>query len=243
MLDFGSCVKWLVVYIAVANGPETTDYCSRFGSTWTAFPPGIDCEIVVACNGGPISKVQAEAFWPLKPLFFPRPNDNGYDITAYQDAALKFDCDAMCCCGQSVYFHRSGWLKRYDEAWQKFGPGMYGTFSSNLVRQHLNTTGFCIAPDWLNAWPRPQNRKDRYDFEHGTSSISRLVKAQGKPVKLVTWSGIYDSQHWRTPENIMWRGNQSNCLMWCSHTERWFDADSETQTRWSKGADFGGQRL
>ncbi len=231
----------MVVYIAVANGPDTSTLCERFVGSWLAHGPGSDYQLVVACNGGPLTHDQGALFTPLDALFFPRPNDPGFDLTAYQDCAMKFECDLLVCCGQSIHFHRAGWLKRYEEAFNQFGPGMYGTFSSNLVRPHLNTTGFAISPKFLLSSPRPQNKKARYDFEHGEHSIWKRVNQLGFPTKLVTWDGCYDPLHWRVPPNILWRGDQSNCLMFCSHTDRWAAQDYETKKRWSRNADVGGK--
>ncbi len=194
-------------------------------------------QLVVACNGGPLSREQGLLFEPLKALFFPKVNDASWDIGAYIDCAMKFPCDAMCCCGESIRFHRAGWLKRYEEAFNQFGPGMYGTFSSNLVRPHLNTTGFAISPKFLLSSPRPQNKKDRYSWEHGEASIWKRVSQLGFPTKLVTWDSIYDPRDWRKPKNGLWCGDQSDCLMWCSHTTRFFEADPATRIRWQQGAD------
>jgi len=65
--------------------------------------------------------------------------------------------------GESVYFHREGWLKRLADAWAKFGPGMYGPFGSNLLRPHLQTTAFCTSPALLQRCPI--STKDRYSWE------------------------------------------------------------------------------
>ena len=37
--------------------------------------------------------------------------------------------------------------------------------------------------------------------------------------------------------NILWRGNQSNLLMQCDHSERWNNANPMTKRRWSQKAD------
>lgn len=231
-------LRVLIAYVAVTNGPKTHDLCARFVGSYLAHPPQYDHELVVCCNGGPIPKSTALLFSLIPSVqFFPRKNDLGFDITAYQDVAAQFKCDMLVCCGETIYFHREGWLKRYVESWEKYGPGMYGTFTSNLVRPHLNTTGFCVAPKFLLGSSRPQGRLDRYDFEHGNFSFWKRINKMGYATRLVTFDGCYDVPQWRYPENIMWRGTQENCLMFCSHTTRYFEATPEMKIKWANGAD------
>lgn len=227
-------------YVAVTHGPLTADYCARFVATFIEYPPGMEAEIFVCCNGGPLSYEKAVMFAPLKVKFLPRQNDPGWDISAYIEAARGpcKDFDLMLCLGESCYFHRAGWLARLVLAWNRFGPGMYGSFSSNLVRSHLNTTGFCCPPKVLASYPKPvTSRGERYEFEHGNQAFWRMVALRGMPVRLVTWDGIWEPRVWRCPKDILWRGNQSNCLMWCQHTDRYVNADARTRLRWAKGAD------
>lgn len=227
----------VVAYIAVTGGPLTHDYCSRFVGSFLANPPGIDCQVLVICNGGALPLETKLLFLPVNALFLERPNDPAWDIGGYMDAAQGCTADFMFCAGETVYFHREGWLARMAEAWQRFGNGMYGSFSSNLVRTHLNTTGFACDPRSLLTYPRPRNRADRYEFEHGTNALWRRLHKLGKPVKLVTWNGFWQPEHWRLPMNIMWRGDQSNCLAFCSHTDRYRAATPLTQQRWASWAD------
>lgn len=230
-----------VSYIAVTGGPLTSDFCSRFVASWLEFPPGYPCDLVVCCNGGPLSSEQVLIFQPLKPIMFPRANDGGWDVTGHQAAAWGpcANYDAMMCCGESVFFHRSGWLKRMVEAWERHGPGMYGPFSSNAVRAHLNTTAFFCGPGHLRRYPvKPKNRADRYQFEHGEKSLWRRLASWGVPVKLVTWDGEWEPKLWRYPKNILWRGDQSNLIFQCNHSEGWANADPLTRHQWSTKADM-----
>lgn len=192
---------------------------------------------MVACNGGPLPLETALMFSPLQCQFLPRPNDEGWDIAAFQSVAHKFPCDMLVCLGESVYFHKPNWLVPIVEAWKKFGPGFYGFFSSFLVRPHLNTTAFACDPRFLNGYPRVSDHYHRYQFEHGKDSMwSRFAKF-GRPVKLVTWESTYDQPQWRYGKNIMWHGDQSDCLVYCNHVDRWASANAETKSRWTKGAD------
>lgn len=233
-------MKITIAYIAVTGGQLTEDYCSRFVASYSEFPPLIEHDTIVICNGGPLPYSTGLLFSSLKARFYPRKNDGGWDISGYIDAARGpcADADMMLCCGESIYFHRSGWLKRLADVWVTLGPGMYGSLSSNLIRSHLNTTGFCCPPSVLAAYPnKVASRQDRYEFEHGEKAFWRQVALNNMPVRMVTWDGIWDYKSWRYPSNIMWRGDQSNCLMWCQHTDRYVKMDASTKAKWARGAD------
>lgn len=227
-------MKILLAYIAVSQGRITVDYAARFVGSYIACPPGIEHETVIVCNGGPLSRDVALLFDLIPCSFLPRVNDPGWDISGYQDVAKQFSCEMLVCFGESVYFHRAGWLKKLADAWTKHGPGMYGLFSSFLVRAHLNTTAFVCFPDHLRRYPRATSHADRYRFEHGEHAFWKFVKSTKSPVKLVTWDGVYDPFQWRLPQNILWRGTQSNCLAYCSHTDHYFGADAQTRLRWEQ---------
>jgi hypothetical protein len=115
---------------------------------------------------------------------------------------------------------------------------MYGVFSSHAVRAHLNTTAFVVPPKVLKEYPWPlRNRSERYGAEHGQNAIWRWMHAKGYPTMLVTWDGAWLPGAWRFPTNIMSRGDQSNCLMFCNHTDRWALAPLPTKINWSKAGD------
>lgn len=218
----------------------TEDLCARFVASYKEFPPGVEHETFLICQGGPPPTETALIFEGTGFKVWPHENDPGWDISAYIDAA-KGPCekaDIMLCLGESVFFHRAGWFKRLIEAWAKYGPGFYGPFASNTVRAHLNTTAFCTSPVILRQYPaRVASRQDRYSFEHGERACWRRVSARGMPVRLVTWDGEYEPMSWRYPPNILFRGDQSNCLMHCNHAEAWASADAVRKLSWSRTAD------
>jgi hypothetical protein len=233
-------VRICIIYICVTQGPISGDYASRFVSTFNEYPPGVECDVMVVCNGGPLSLELSLIFSPLNPIFYPRANDDGWDISAFQDVARGPGAgyDALLCLGESNYFHREGWLLRLVQAWNKHGPGMYGPYSSNAVRAHLNTTAFFTAPKFIRIYPHQVNtRPARYEFEHGANSLWRRVHAQGHPVHLVTWDGEWEPQRWRMPRNIIWRGDQSNCLMWCNHNDGYANLDAAHKAQWQRNWD------
>jgi hypothetical protein len=228
-------VKIVVCYVCVSLGPIAADYASRFVATFQEYPPGADCDLMILCNGGPLNTELSMIFAPLGPLIFPRPNDPGWDISAYQDAAHG-PCagyDAILCLGESNYFHREGWLKRLVEAWERYGPGFYGPYSSNAVRGHLNTTAFMCSPQHIRSYPyRAKDRASRMEFEHGEGALCRRLYSRGIPVRLVTWDGEWEPRLWRMPQNILWRGDQSNCLMWCNHADGYANLSAANKAQW-----------
>lgn len=238
MLD----LKITVAYIVVSQGRITEEYCSRFVGSWIVNPPGVETELVAVCNGGVPPTEIGVMFSPLSPQFFPRVNDDGFDIGGYQAVARKFPCDMLVCLGESVYFNKPNWLVPMVEAWKKFGSGMYGFLSSFLVRPHLNTTCFVCDPKFLMGWPQVTNHPDRYRFEHGKFAFWNRMAQFHKPTKLVTWDGAWDPPQWRYPKNILWRGDQSNLLLRCNHMDRYDAADPKTKSQWSYAADHGGPK-
>lgn len=238
MLD----IKIVIAYTVVSQGRITDEYTSRFVGSYLVNPPGVDCELVAVCNGGPPPMEIGMILSHLPFKFFPRINDDGWDIGGYQAVARKFPCDMLVCLGESVYFNKPNWLKPVVEAWNRFGPGLYGFLSSFLVRPHLNTTAFVCDPKFLLGWPQIQNHTDRYSFEHGRYPFWKRMVEFKKPAKLVTWDGTYDQAQWRYPQNILWRGDQSNILLRCNHMDRYDAADPTTKHQWSYAADHGGPK-
>ena len=232
-------VKVLVVYVAVRDNPLLVSHAGHFVDSYRCHPPGYEHELLVVCNGGKLSPRNKAIFDPVKATVIDRENDAGFDVSAYMDMAQAyFDFDLQVCLGESVYFNREGWLKRTVECYQKYGPGMYGYFSSFLVRPHLNTTAFAVSPRYLCEYqPRPRDQKGRYDFEHGPDAMWRRIASAGGETRLVTWDGCWEPRDWRTPKDILWRGDQSNCLMACNHTSKFDAASPMTRRRWSLNAD------
>ncbi len=226
-----------VVYIAVQTNALFVHYANQFVSTYRQFEGGVKHRLIVCCNGGPLKPKMKALFDPLACEFYERPNDEGWDISAYQDVAKAHDCDLMVCFGESVRFHRAGWLSRLVDSASGFGEGMYGCLSSHAITAHLNTTAFAVSPRFLKQYPAVKNKAQRYEFEHGTTAMWRQIKASGCETRLVTWDGSWGPGEWRNPDNILWRGDQSNCLVLCNHSDRWQGKDEFTRQSWSNRAD------
>ena len=233
-------MKVALCYIAVTHGENTSDFAARFVATYHQFPPGVDHDTFIICNGGPLETDQALLFTSMNAKFWPHANDDGFDISAYIDAAKGpcRDYDMMLCLGESNHFHRAGWLRRLTDAWTSQGRGMYGPYSSHAVRAHLNTTAFCSDPKLIANYPRKVAcRKDRYEFEHGEHSFWRWVDKRRLPVRLVTWDGIWPPKMWRVPQNILWRGTQENILFFCNHSQRYQEIPAERKRNWERSTD------
>ena len=233
-------MRIVLCYITVAGGARTDIFAARFASSYFAFPPGVEHETLIVSNGGPPAKqIEVILSGLPKPVWFER-NNSGWDIGAYIAASVgpARDADMIVCLGESVYFHRSGWLKRLVEAWETYGEGMYGVYASNAVRSHLNTTAFATSPAILADYPLTvTTSKARYEFEHGQMALWRLLAMFRKPTMLVTWDGFWPPNAWRRPDNILWRGDQSNCLMWCNHVENYREAPLKVKGSWQRWCD------
>ena len=226
-----------IAYICVTNGQNSAVMARHFVDTYRQFPAGANHHVTVICNGGALPKHVAEVFNGTGFDFYTRSND-GFDIGAYLEFSrrVKPETALLVCFGESVHFHRSGWLARIEQEYNKSGPGMYGFFSSFLTRAHMNTTAFAITPQLLHSYPRVLSHADRYGFEHGPWAMWRRVAALKLPTKFVTWNGVWDPPQWRTPKNILWTGDQSELLVWCNHTDRYFAANPNTRYEWERGA-------
>lgn len=227
-----------IAYIAVSQGVVTADFASRFVATYQLFPAGEPHSLTILCNGGPLPTEIGMLFASVKCDFYPRVNDPGWDCSAYRDFASHTDADMLVCLGESIYFTQEGWLKRLADAWRKHGPGMYSPFSSHCVRAHLNTNAFAVPPKCLREYPYPtRNRAERYGMEHGENALWRWMHARSYPTMLVTWDGEWLPGQWRYPKNILCRGDQSNLLMRCSHTDRFDLAPISTKISMAKASD------
>lgn len=232
-------MKVCLVYVFPCLADEHhVELALRFITTYREHPAGMEHELVVVCNGGGPSQPlswHGEKLWSPRDLFSFIPgtqfflhDNSGFDIGAYQAVAKHIDADIMVCLGQSVYFHREGWLKRWATGWESYGPGMYGPFASHQIRPHLNTTAFAVPPGFFQRYyPEKVNTHDqRYAFENSSMAFWSRVNSARKSVALVTWDGVWAPTNWRKPKNILWKGDQSNCLMWCNHTDRYFQSDA-----------------
>jgi hypothetical protein len=228
----------IVVYIAVQSNPLFVHYATQFVKTYREFEGGPKHALCVVCNGGHLAPKMKAIFDGIECHFLVRPQDEGWDISAYQEASRTFCVDLMVCFGESVRFHRAGWLNRLVDSASEYGEGMYGCLSSHAIRAHLNTTAFAVTPRFLKQYPAVRNKAERYNFEHGETAMWRGIVAGGGEARLVTWDGCWGPGEWRKPDGILWRGDQSNCLVWTNHHDKYHGGTPQTRHNWSAIADM-----
>lgn len=225
-----------VAYTCVSQGASSDTHAQRFVDSYRRNPGGLAHKLVIICNGGGLPSYLEKIFRQIDCSLFLRSND-GWDIGGYLELAKSTKTDLLVCLGESVYFHRPGWLIRIGAAWKTYGPGMYGCFSSFQTSAHLNTSAFACSPELMRDYPTVKTHEQRYAFEHSLKALWRRLAARNKATVLVTWDGVYEKHRWRHPANILWRGDQSNCLVFCNHTDRYAKAAAQDRRRWEAAAD------
>ncbi len=209
-----------VVYIHAPRSAKCESEVGHFIESYLQFPPLYPHDTVVVCNGFPVDDSIRARFAVLPNVIYHNHDNSGWDIGAYLAVSHLVTSDAQFCLGTPTFFRRSGWLKRIAEAWQRHGPGFYGTNAAFNFRPHINSTGFACPPEFLRSYPFPVvSKRERYDFEHSISKAAWVIADRaGYPAKLVTWDSEYDWPEWRSAPNIFHRGDQSNCLTyWNRH--------------------------
>ncbi len=175
-------------------------HARRFAATYMEHPPGgHDHELhvlVTLGDGSLVSKYQG-LFDPL-PCRFHMHDNLGKDIGAYQMAADTIPCDLLVCLGAPVHFHRAGWLDHLVEHYERNGPGLYGCWAFHQPATHVRTTAFWLPPQLLKSYPYSINNDSRYEFEHGTKSITLHTMGMGMECCMVAWSGCYPPRHWHS---------------------------------------------
>lgn len=209
-------MKTVLVY--VYPGPAYLNNAVRFLSTYHECPPGRDHSSVVVCNGFAPGSFEQILFAGLPNLTFLQHDNSGYDIGAFQFVARTVSCDLMIFFGASAYFTGPGWLNRVEDSTSRHGFALYGVHGNQgddrvNVSPHVRTTGFWIAPSLLNKYPFIVNKaSNRYEFEHGQTSLCNWIQKQGLHTWVVTWFSEYLRHQWDGIPNGFHRGNQSALL-------------------------------
>ena len=222
----------VVAYICVTHGSRSDTHAARFTSTYLENPSEYPHRLIIVCNGGSLSPALKNNFNGLDCEFYIRGNDDGKDISAFQEIAKKVSCDFLICLGESITIRGPNWIDRMMQSRLRMGPGMYGFFSSHIVRAHLNTTAFAIDPDLLVRYPPVDTNAKRYDFEHGPGCLWQRVYKSNLATVFVTWDGDWLPGHWRDAKNILSSGDQSNLLVWSHHCDEFSMANEPTKSLW-----------
>jgi len=218
--------KVAVVYIYPVGKPLYDSAARRFASTYREFPPQYDHSLHIIFNGEEASAADRGVFDGIQ-VEFHQHDDSGWDIGAFQMAAREIECDLLVCLGANSYFRRAGWLRRIADVFTEAGDGLYGGSASYLPIPHIRTGGFWCPPELIRAYGKDvRTYDDRYQFEHGEGSITKLAEHLQLGCLVVTWDGVYSEPEWRSASNIYCRGDQSNSLMY----DRPFDEYEENVT-------------
>jgi len=215
--------KITVVYIyALAGADGWRERAVRFVQTYQQYPPGLDHDTVVICNGAPANEDTYAVFAPITGCRFLNHDDSGWDIGGYQFAARTIDCDMMLFCGGWTYFRRANWLLRAWEVYEQHGFALYGSTGhqgqmQNNIHPHVRTTGFWCHPSLLKQYPFLVTQHgaggQRYAMEHGKNCISNWCRWHEIPRLIVGWDCVYPLEECDSMPNGYHHGDQSNVLM------------------------------
>jgi len=145
----------------------------------------------------------------------------------------NIETDLLVCFNSSCVIQGDGWLKRFVDAVERYGDGIYGPLTSYEVTAHIRTPCMIFQPHVINDYPHEvKTRDDTWRFEvlgwpDGTPNITQWVRKKGLRTMLVTWDGTYDLSYWRDPLNIFRRGDQSNLIVKDRHCEAYEVSDAE----------------
>lgn len=215
-----------VIYLHVLKrgypeAPEPAYYApfhASFRETYEQFAPGIEHELRVVCCGAEPDEATRQQYAGIK-CSFDSYLEAGSDLGAQQAAMSRLDCDFIVNLASVVNFWRPGWLRRLVEARQRHGDGLYGPFASNECNPHIRTSCWAVDRATFLRYPhRIDTRQKCYWAEHQDVSgdlwqFTYWYRAQDLPTLMVTWDGEYGPSKWRKPDAIMYRGDQSNCLL------------------------------
>lgn len=227
-----------VVFVHVLNNAEYAGLTQTFLNSIRKFPGGEPYELVVVFNNGTPTDADRAMYADFPTVRFYEHDNSGFDIGGFIAVSKVIDNPMAIYFGGTAFVQREGWLKKLHEAWDQYGPGLYGTLATYELSPHINTTGFLCDPKLMVRYPhKVVTKEDRYAFEHRSRAMWRMVANMGLPVKLVTWDGVYDWPQWRTPDHIYRRGTQSNCVTYFRHSLNFAFADDRTRRYMSSLAD------
>jgi hypothetical protein len=218
----------------------------QFTYTWKLYPPGVeDYQLIAVANWGEPTDSVRELFYGIKTewlYYFAHGADLGshkfaaMDLTRYDTAfgaQMKSD-HFMVCMSSRCFFHRAGWLKRFVEAREKYGPGIYGTgvFEG---RPHVRTCAFGIDADYLRELPGEINsRQDTVEIESGNRCLTDFVKSKGGVAVQVLWDDEQpDQADWRADRHteIFRRGCQGAMLVHDRHSKLYEESNDSEKVR------------
>ena len=233
-------MKVTVVFVRVNTKPEYYHGAWRWAESYGCNSAGYDHELVVInryADGD-------DMFESLAPDYL-RYDGGGWDCGTWQFAGKTIETDLLVCFNSSTYITGDGWLKRFVEAVEEHGDGLYGPLTSYDVIPHVRTPCMIFQPHIINDYPNEVNtREDTYRFEvfgwpDGCPNFTQWTRAKGYPTMLVTWDGECNLEDWRAARwpNIFRRGDHSNLIVKDRHCEAYEVSDEQGKQTLSKLAD------
>lgn len=208
-------MKIAVIYIyPLAMSGLHDSLAARFVATYKNHFPSLAHKLYFVSNGGKPTPTMLKTFGGIDCQYVVHDN-SGWDIGAYRKCAREIECDLMVFFGASAYLRGTGWLECMAEAFQKYGPAIYGAMGSVWPNIHIRTTGFWMPPDLMNSYPHETNssKESRYAFEHSKDSLTFWVLSKGLKALVVTWTGEFEWRQWDKIPNGYNRGDQSALLV------------------------------
>ena len=213
----------------------------RFIRTLFEFDPGDQINLLlVNSNGGLTNDMRRMLPWQegfkIREVEY---RGTGWDVGAQQFAAQFLPLeDYMICFSSWAHFAGPKWLERYQTAIRTHGDSLYGSMTSDESARHIRGTGYCLRVESYLQYPHLiDSRQKTFDAEFGPDSLTNWFVANKRGAFLVTFDGIYSQEHFRTPDNIFRRGNQSVILNRDKHSLIYDEASPEEKIRLSKLSD------
>lgn len=228
-------MKIATVFVRVNTKAEYRHGEARLLESYLRFDAGAEHDLVIIDRYGE-SDYRADDAIP-RPVKHLRYDGGGWDCGAWQFAGQNIDADLLACFNSSTYITGHGWLKRFVDAVETHGEGLYGPLTSNEIIPHVRTPCMIFQPHVARDYPREvQTRDDTYRFESmgwpdGTPNFTQWVRSKGLQTRLVTWDGCYDLPEWRTPPNVFRRGDQSNLIVKDRHCDAYTVSDIDGRHR------------
>lgn len=207
-----------VVYIFPGQG--YLNQAVRFLQTYHDYPPGMDHQTVVVCNGVPADDETRFLFGSLPNLKLIEHDNSGKDCGGYQLAARVVPAEMMVFFGAETYFRRAGWLSRMAEIFGKYGHDhLYGATGNQgdarfNVYPHIRTTAFFCRPSLVNDCPLKVTHNElRYLWEHGPDGLTSWTIKQGKRAWVVGWDCVFPLHECNNMPGGFHNGTQFNLLV------------------------------
>lgn len=226
-------MKVVVVFVRVVTKPEYDHGALRWFDSYAKFMPCYPHDVVVINR---YADATDGMFDFIEPKYL-RYNGGGWDCGAWKFAGENIDTDLLVCFNSSTYITGDGWLKRFVDAVEQNGDGLYGPLASYEVQPHIRTPCMIFQPHVINSYPYEVNsRDDTYRFEvfgfpPENRNFTQFTRDLGFKTMLVTWDGVYDLPDWRKPQNIFRSGDQSNLIVKDRHCEAYEVSDAEGKAR------------